>query len=176
MTIDETDEEKSMSQYDSMPQTAYHIRDVRILMKEIANTLIRNAYRHDNSKLSGIEKECLDKAGAQERVEDQSEARKARMAILRPMIEHHYAHNSHHPEHYPDGVNGMDLLDLIEMLCDWKAAADERDTEGFNIDRSLANAPERWDLQPQLATILRNTAMRCWPNSVQPPTAEGETT
>lgn len=149
-----------MSQYDSIDATDEHRIAVGELIYQIIARLEDRAAYHDFSKTHGIEKECLDKAGPPERVPYQSEAYKARMAILRPMIAHHYANNSHHPEHYPDGVNGMDLLDLIEMLCDWKAAADERDTEGFDIDRSLANAPERWDLQPQLATILRNTAKR----------------
>ena len=37
-------------------------------------------------------------------------------------LEHHYAHNRHHPEHHAGGVHGMNLVDLIEMLADWKAA------------------------------------------------------
>lgn len=29
--------------------------------------------------------------------------------------------NTHHPEHW-HGIKNMSPLDLIEMLCDWKAA------------------------------------------------------
>ena len=41
---------------------------------------------------------------------------------FKPAIDHHYANNRHHPEHWPNGINDMTLMDLIEMLADWKAA------------------------------------------------------
>lgn len=34
----------------------------------------------------------------------------------------HYQRNRHHPEHYKDGISSMTLLDIVEMLCDWRAA------------------------------------------------------
>jgi hypothetical protein len=34
-------------------------------------------------------------------------------------LKHHYAHNRHHPEFFgEDGVDGMSLVDVIEMLAD----------------------------------------------------------
>lgn len=39
----------------------------------------------------------------------------------------HFERNSHHPEFHSDGVQGMQLIDLIEMVCDWKAANTLRD-------------------------------------------------
>jgi hypothetical protein len=45
-------------------------------------------------------------------------------------LKHHYAYNRHHPEFFSgDGVDGMALVDLIEMLPDWKAAT-ERHEDG----------------------------------------------
>lgn len=52
-------------------------------------------------------------------------------------------------------VNGMSLLDLIEMLADWKAAT-ERHANG-DIRKSIDINTERFKLSPQLADILRNT-------------------
>jgi len=36
----------------------------------------------------------------------------------------HYSRNPHHPEHYKSGVDDMSLVDLIEMVADWKAASE----------------------------------------------------
>lgn len=60
-------------------------------------------------------------------------------------------------EYKPDsGVAGMSLLDLIEMLCDWKAAT-ERHNDG-SIARSLKINRERFNISDQLQSILENTA------------------
>jgi hypothetical protein len=43
-------------------------------------------------------------------------------------LKHHYAYNRHHQEFFgEDGVDGMTLVDLIEMLPDWKAATERHD-------------------------------------------------
>ena len=74
-------------------------------------------------------------------------------------LKHHYAANSHHPEHYENGIDGMTLIDVLEMLCDWKAAT-ERHADG-DIMRSLEVNRERFGISDQLANILANT-VREW--------------
>jgi hypothetical protein len=69
----------------------------------------------------------------------------------------HYVQNTHHPEHYPNGVDGMSLLDLIEMLMDWKAAS-ERHPGGMNIACSIDLSSQRFSVGEQLKQILLNTA------------------
>jgi rubrerythrin len=54
------------------------------------------------------------------------------------------------------GIEGMSLLDLVEMLCDWKAAG-ERHANG-SIERSLVVNRERFQLSEQLTRILSNSA------------------
>ena len=63
--------------------------------------------------------------------------------------------NSHHPEHYENGIYGMDLIDLVEMICDWKAAS-LRHADG-NIMKSLEINKERFNIDEQLFQILVNT-------------------
>ena len=84
-----------------------------------------------------------------------SDEYRAALKEAKPVIEHHYATNSHHPEHYPDGITGMSLLDILEMLCDWKAAS-ERTKQG-SIAQSLAYNEQRFSIDAQLAIILQNT-------------------
>lgn len=57
-----------------------------------------------------------------------------------------------------NGVSDFDLLDLVEMLCDWKAAS-LRHADG-NILDSITHNIERFNLDPQIASILRNTVIR----------------
>jgi hypothetical protein len=43
---------------------------------------------------------------------------------IRDAIFHHITHNRHHPEWFPD-PDEMTTIDLIEMVCDWTAMAQE---------------------------------------------------
>ena len=47
---------------------------------------------------------------------------KARHKVLSETLKLHYERNSHHPEHYNGDVTKMDIIDIAEMVCDWKAA------------------------------------------------------
>lgn len=61
---------------------------------------------------------------------------KAELAKIKPAIRHHYEHNDHHIEFfYPAGIDGMHLVQLIEMICDWIAAS-ERSQSGQYLRRS----------------------------------------
>jgi hypothetical protein len=50
----------------------------------------------------------------------------------------------------------MTLVDVVEMLCDWKAAT-ERHDDG-DLERSLGIQQTRFNLSKQLVNILHNTA------------------
>jgi hypothetical protein len=45
-------------------------------------------------------------------------------SLINNAIKHHYENNRHHPEHFSN-ANEMSSLDLIEMVCDWTAIAQE---------------------------------------------------
>lgn len=54
------------------------------------------------------------------------------------------------------GPEAMSLFDVIEMLLDWKAAT-ERMKDGGDIRASLIHNITRFNLSPQLVSILSNT-------------------
>ncbi len=112
---------------------------------------------HDTSKLETPEKEVFDeytpKLGG---VIYGSEEYNNFLVALKPALDHHYANNSHHPEHYENGINGMDLFDLIELFFDWKASGERH--RGGNIYHSIEINKERFGISDQLAQILINTA------------------
>lgn len=142
--------------HDSRSDTLAHIGRVQELLLAVSVILSQRARSHDASKLVEPEKSAFDRLGGLSTMVYGSEEYRACLRAEKPAIEHHYAHNSHHPEHYPDGVGGMSLFDLVEMLMDWKAAT-ERMKDGGDIRKSLAHNIERFGIEPQLASILLGT-------------------
>lgn len=142
--------------HDSRPDTFEHIASVRAKLNDAAVNLLRRGEAHDRSKLEPPEREVFDEVTPRLKAMTYGSAEyKSCLAAMGPALAHHYAENSHHPEHYPSGIAGMSLLDLIEMLCDWKAAT-ERHDDG-DIRRSVALNAERFGISEQLARVLENT-------------------
>ena len=144
--------------YDSTQDTAEHIDKVRDRLREIMGRLTVRAIEHDASKTQEPEKSAYDNLMAFKSSHDMiygSPEYAEGLKILGPALDHHYTSNSHHPQHYSNGVAGMSLLDVIEMLCDWKAAG-ERYKDG-SITQSLEHNKGRFEISDQLYSILINT-------------------
>lgn len=145
--------------YDSTVDTLKHIKRVSQLLTEAASELIKRANVHDNSKLESPEKEMYDElTPLLANSTYGSDEYKGFLRKLKPALDHHYKNNSHHPEHYPNGINGMDLFDIIEMFFDWKAAGERHNTG--NIYKSIEINKDRFKMSPQLVDIFINTAER----------------
>jgi hypothetical protein len=91
---------------------------------------------------------------------------------MKPALDHHYAMNSHHPEHFATGIQGMSLLDVLEMLCDWKAAT-LRHNDG-DIRRSIELNQKRFGYSDELKAILLNTLAVVEGNTRPVPQGQGE--
>lgn len=144
-------------EYDSTASTLAHIRRVAHLLGDCAAECIRRGQVHDESKLHDPEKATFDEYTPKLKgLTYASPEYKACTDAMDPAIQHHYSQNSHHPQYYPDGIDGMDLFDVLEMLMDWKAAG-ERHDDGC-IYRSIEVNRERFKMSDQLARILENTA------------------
>lgn len=152
------------NKYDSRADTLAHIKRVSELLSKCAIELQGRGIVHDDSKLVEPEKAVFDACTLKlKSMAYGSDEYKAALAELKPALDHHYAANSHHPEHYENGVDGMSLFDVIEMLMDWKAAT-ERMANGGDIHRSLQINTERFKLSAQLVSILQNTINEMqWP-------------
>jgi len=143
--------------YVSTIDTRLHINRVHSLLGQCAIILLERGARHDASKLEEPEKAIFDTVGNRLAVVTYAgDEYKHSLADLKTALDHHYAHNPHHPEHYPNGVDGMSLFDLTEMLMDWKAAG-ERHPGGMNIVRSVEISSDRFAMGEQLKKILMNT-------------------
>jgi hypothetical protein len=137
--------------------TMRHIERVRNYLNMVISNLITRGENHDQSKLEQPEVELFTKYTPKLAVttfgSEEYNQYKKEMGVA---LEHHYARNSHHPEHHKNGINDMSLLDLIEMLVDWKAAS-ERHNDG-NILKSIEYNGQRFEMSPQLIRIFENTA------------------
>jgi hypothetical protein len=144
--------------YDSTADTREHIEKVQSRIGTVVLLLQGRAFAHDASKLIEPEKSAYDDLMKFKSSHDMvygSPDYAEGLKILGPALDHHYAANSHHPQHYENGISGMSLLDLLEMLCDWKAAG-ERYKDG-NIGQSLTHNRERFGISDQLFAVLENT-------------------
>lgn len=103
-------------------QTREHIARVQHYMRRFAVALLERAEMHDRSKLAEPEASAFALANAGEFLKGTtygSDEYKERIKThLGPALAHHYhaEGNGHHPEHYENGINQMDLLDLVEMF------------------------------------------------------------
>lgn len=136
-------------------QTYEHIAEVRGNINTVIKDLIDRGHVHDRSKLESPEVEIFGKAVDMKDIAYGSPEYKQMLEDLRPAISHHHSKNRHHTEFWPNGVNDMTLMDLIEMLCDWKAAT-KRNKDG-NIRKSIEYNCEQKEISPQLRKILENT-------------------
>lgn len=145
-------------EYDSRPATLSHSQRVGELMVQVVKETLDRSTCHDRSKAESPEVEVFDEFTPKLKTSTYgSEEYKGYLEAMAGGLKHHYEHNRHHPEFFgEDGVNDMTLVDLIEMLADWKAAK-ERHDDG-DLARSLEIQRERFGLTDQLAAILRNTA------------------
>jgi hypothetical protein len=142
---------------DSTLDTLRHSRRVDELLLQMVGSVQGRITRHDASKLEDPEKAIFDEYSPKLKTSTYgSDEYKGFLSEMKVALDHHYANNRHHPEHFENGVDGMTLVDLVEMLADWKAAS-ERHADG-DLTVSLGIQKTRFGLSDQLASILENTA------------------
>jgi hypothetical protein len=128
-------------------------------MQQVIGLLVGRAIVHDFSKFEPEEYGPYE--DALPRFEASEYGTPEYIAVCRsikPALKHHFEANSHHPEHYEDGIAEMDLLDLVEMVCDWMAACQRGG--GTLDDLRLDLQRERFKIEPQLASVIQNTVTR----------------
>lgn len=141
---------------ESMADTINHVAKVQYNLSTVIENLNERSIMHDRSKLE--EPELSGYEGLSQALKGLTYGTPEHRAALAPykeIIQHHYASNQHHPEHWQLGVTDMSLLDIIEMLADWKAANDRNNGDfGHSIQVSVS----RFSISEQLHAILINTA------------------
>jgi len=147
---------KNESKFDSKESTLEHIEEVKANVRKITTKLIHNAYYHDASKLIEPEKSKFDEFIPKlKNAEYGSTEYKNILNKMKFAVEHHNKNNRHHPEYFKNGINGMNLVDIIEMLCDWISAS-KRNPNG-NIFKSIEYNQKKLGYSDNFKNILINT-------------------
>lgn len=144
-------------------ETRKHQQCVASLLIKISQMLMQRAIEHDRSKFSKEEKELYQKytpffKGTKYGSKEYREI----VEKMKPAVNHHYLVNKHHPEFNDingfsfqslnDPIKSMDLIDIIEMLCDWLAAG--KRSGQLDFEKNM----KKYFIDGQFAQLLRNTS------------------
>ena len=138
-------------------ETIKHIEKVREILRTFVYKLVVRGVEHDRLKLESPEVDIFTEFTP--KLSGTTYGSKEYKSFLKEMqvaLKHHYANYRHHPEHFNNGINDMNLVDIVEMFCDWKASS-MRHNDG-NLLKSIEINAERFGIDAQLAQILINTA------------------
>ncbi|MEG0166194.1 DUF5662 family protein [Anaerorhabdus sp.] len=145
-----------MGKYDSAVDTIEHIAVFRTMIDNIIQELAFRHRDHDSSKLIEPEKDIFDEFTPKlANTTYGSDEYKEHLKGMGKALEHHYSANRHHPEHFENGIKDMDLVDIVEMLCDWKSAS-MRHNDG-DVLKSIEINQQRFGYSDELKSILINT-------------------
>ncbi len=138
-------------------ETQRHIELVRKYIRLMTDKLTTRGVEHDRLKLEEPEVSVFAEytprlAGCTYG----SEEYKQNLEQMGTALQHHYANYRHHPEHFENGINDMNLVDIVEMFCDWKAST-MRHNDG-NLLKSIEHNAKRFHMDEQLKQIFLNTA------------------
>ena len=138
-------------------KTMRYIETVRSYIGSMIRILTHRQDMHDQTKLEFPEVEIFEEYTPKLRgCTYDSEEYRQNMKEMKVAIDHHNSVNRHHPEHFENGIRGMHLIDLIEMMCDWQAASLRHDNG--DIMKSIKIGQKRFGYSDDLAEILKNTA------------------
>lgn len=145
-----------LDKFETMVETYKHKQNVSKLIHEVVNELLIRSEEHDNSKLESPEVDIFTEYTPKlAKSTYGSDEYKQFLKEMKLALDHHYANNRHHPERFANGINDMNLVDLIEMLCDWKAAT-MRHNDG-DILKSVKINQKRFGYSDELKQIFINT-------------------
>jgi hypothetical protein len=137
-------------------ETLRHVTVVRNLLNQVIREIMLRQEAHDQSKFSEAELATfVEFTPKLKKSEYGSDEYKGFLKSMKPALDNHYACNRHHPEHFENGIDDMNLVDVIEMLIDWKAATLRHNTG--DIIKSIQINEKRFNMSPQLIRILLNT-------------------
>lgn len=149
-------------------KTHSHIQQVGESINKITQELQNRVLVHDKSKFEDIDEIKgfigLNQDKKKNNFKFGSPEYKQALGKIQKVVDGHYSKNRHHPEYWDNGILDMDLVDVVEMFCDWTSAC-KRDKDG-DIMKSIDICSKKFKIEPQLKAILVNTARRHFADKV----------
>lgn len=132
-----------------------HKRAVQRWMQKFSLVLMDRGEKHDNSKLQEPEFSYWCKMDEEPRYRYGTKEYKDKIERYRPLFEIHWKANRHHPEYFNYHFDDVDLIDLIEMLCDWLSYRDKLSyTEASDLVHQQC---QRYGFSEEKEFLLLNT-------------------
>ena len=133
-----------------------HVKDVQLYLEEIISELKKRGIIHDKSKFSDPEFSAfVNNVDKFKQVNYGSEEYNKLIEATKMAVDHHHKNNRHHTSYHKNGIMDMNLIDLIELICDWKAASVR--SPNLTFHDSLDIAMKKYNIPPDIEKILRNT-------------------
>ena len=141
---------------DTVKSIKEHIKRVQEKIGILIKDLQERLKNHDRSKL---EKELYlwEKLDLEERYPYGSKEYFEKMKRNKEVFQMHYANNRHHPEHFKNGIEDMNLIDIIEMLCDWLSYK-EGNLSYHEAQEIIYNQAKRFGFGDEIINLMINTA------------------
>lgn len=142
--------------FDYLCDIILHVSEVSENMETIASELRKRGITHDRTKFQELEFDAF--------VSTRDKFKKANYGSpeyqecvdqIKPAIDHHHSNNRHHPDFHPAGIKDMTLVDICEMISDWKAAS--RRSPSRKFEDTLDYNFKKYGIEGQLAKIITNT-------------------
>lgn len=102
-----------------------HKLEIQKKLSLLINELKKRADEHDISKLKEPEYSGWVKMDKEPRYEYGSKEYFEKIKKYKWLFDLHYRKNRHHPEYWQGFFQDMDLIDLLEMICDWISYRDD---------------------------------------------------
>ena len=124
-----------------------HLAYVKEGLKKVSNELDHRALVHDLSKFKddefmgyiAVKQAC---SNTEYGSPEHKEVMRSIKDVADPAMANHFSRNSHHPE-YHKNIEDMSFLDIIEMVCDWYAAA--KTYNNGNLQNSVKIGKEKFN-------------------------------
>jgi len=131
-----------------------HKKIVTNLINFVIMELHNRKNTHDDSSLDPEEAEIM--AHYPKFIKDDSYINGENQAYINTIkgaLDIHFQKNRHHPEYFKNGIKDMNLIDIIEMLCDWKAMTPDNE----DIISVIKQYKKIYNFSDDLMNILINT-------------------
>jgi hypothetical protein len=142
--------------FEVLTDTIIHISEVQENLQVMIHDLCNRGIIHDRSKFQDPEFSTFVNTRPEFKKanygtpEYEAVVKKAQIAV-----DHHYKNNRHHTNFHPNGITDMNLLDLLEMLADWRAAA--RRSPDLTFAESLPRAFKKYQVSKPVQQLFLNT-------------------
>ena len=134
-----------------------HQNAVKRWLAHFSMILQSRAIKHDESKLQEPEYSLWKKMDEEPRYPYGTKEYSSKLKRWQHLFKLHWKdkRNRHHPEHFVSPVAEMDLMDMIEMLCDWLGY---KETVSYSEASKLVdNQCKRFNFPEEFKSLLLNT-------------------